>query len=83
MTDVARAASLRADPLRERVQRHVGRGARSPIGLWFRDIDRVLLLIAMLLVALASPNRQTPLRFLRGEGGEVTLRHASGATLSV
>ncbi|MFC7476950.1 hypothetical protein ACFQS7_21465 [Dankookia sp. GCM10030260] len=35
------------------------------------------------LVALASPNRQTPLRFLRGEGGEVTLRHASGATLAV
>jgi hypothetical protein len=35
------------------------------------------------LVALASPNRQTPLRFLHGEGGEVTLRHASGATLAV
>ncbi|WP_431269851.1 hypothetical protein [Dankookia sp. P2] len=35
------------------------------------------------LVALASPNRQTPLRFLRGDGGEVTLRHASGATLTV
>jgi hypothetical protein len=33
------------------------------------------------LVALATPNRQTPLRFLRGEGGAVTLRHASGATL--
>jgi cell division protein FtsW len=47
MTDAARA-----DPIRERVQRHVGRGTRSPIGLWFRDIDRVLLLIAMLLVAL-------------------------------
>lgn len=35
------------------------------------------------LVALATPNRQTPLRFLRGEGGEVTLRHASGATLAL
>ena len=35
------------------------------------------------LVALATPNRQTPLRFLRGEGGEVTLRHGSGATLAL
>ncbi|TCZ56590.1 hypothetical protein [Roseicella aquatilis] len=33
------------------------------------------------LLALATPNRQTPLRFLRGEGGEVTLRHESGASL--
>jgi len=34
------------------------------------------------LVALATPNRQTPLRFLSG-GGEVTLRHASGAVLAL
>lgn len=71
MTDVARAASLRADPLRERVQRHVGRGARSPIGLWFRDIDRVLLLIAMLLVALglvavAAASPATAVRYSSG-----------------
>jgi hypothetical protein len=34
------------------------------------------------LVALATPNRQTPLRFLAG-GGEQTLRHGSGASLVV
>ncbi|MBK1658268.1 hypothetical protein [Paracraurococcus ruber] len=35
------------------------------------------------LVALAVPNRQTPLRFLTGEFGDFTLRHHSGAVLAM
>lgn len=35
------------------------------------------------LVALATPNRQTPLRFLTGEAGDFTLRHHSGAVLAL
>ncbi|MDO9708296.1 hypothetical protein [Paracraurococcus lichenis] len=35
------------------------------------------------VVALATPNRQTPLRFLTGEFGDFTLRHPSGAVLSL
>ncbi|MCB4821014.1 hypothetical protein [Roseicella aerolata] len=35
------------------------------------------------LVALATPNRQTPLRFLTGESGDFTIRHGSGAVLSL
>ena len=49
MTDV------RADQRRElwaKMRPRGGRAARSPLGMWFFDIDRVLLLLALLLVAI-------------------------------
>nr|WP_246359709.1 putative peptidoglycan glycosyltransferase FtsW [Stakelama sediminis] len=38
--------------MKARVEQQLGRASRSPIGAWFRDIDRVLLLIALLLIAI-------------------------------
>lgn len=49
MTDV------RADQRRElwaKMRPRSGRAARSPLGMWFFDIDRVLLLLALLLIAI-------------------------------
>lgn len=46
---------IRADQRRElwaKMRPRGGRAARSPIGMWFFDIDRVLLLLALLLVAI-------------------------------
>ena len=54
MTDIT-AESMRADrrqALWARVKPRGGRGDRSPIGMWFWDIDRVLLLLALLLIAI-------------------------------
>lgn len=45
----------RADQRRElwaKVRPRGGRGDRSPLGMWFFDIDRVLLLLAFLLIAI-------------------------------
>ena len=50
MTDIGRGRDVRA--LRQRVETLQGRSARSPIGAWFREVDRVLLLIAMVLIAI-------------------------------
>ena len=48
MTDVGvQRASLVA-----RVKRRGGRGDQSPLGTWFFDIDRVLLLLALFLIAI-------------------------------
>lgn len=38
--------------LRGRMNRQLSRSARSPVGLWFFEIDRVLLLILLLLIAI-------------------------------
>jgi cell division protein FtsW len=51
MTDI-----MRGEPgtrgLRGKVEERLGRGNRSPLGLWFWEIDRVLLLLAMLLIGI-------------------------------
>ena len=55
MTDARATTVSRADQRRElwaKVRPRGGRGDRSPIGMWFWDIDRVLLLLAMLLMAI-------------------------------
>ena len=50
MTD--RTASPKASDLWQRMKPRGGRGDRTPLALWFWDIDRVLLLLALLLMAI-------------------------------
>ena len=50
MTDVRGDAEQRA--IWARVRPRGGRGDRSALGMWFFDIDRVLLLLALLLIAI-------------------------------
>ncbi|WNO53111.1 peptidoglycan glycosyltransferase FtsW [Stakelama saccharophila] len=49
MTDIMRSGDR---GMRARMEQQLGRASRSPIGAWFRDIDRVLLLLAFLLIAI-------------------------------
>lgn len=49
MSDAAPAAET---GLRGRMAKQMSRSARSPIGLWFWEIDRVLLLIVLVLMAI-------------------------------
>lgn len=47
MTDVRTAG-----PLREKMKTRLGRADRSAVGLWFWEMDRVLMLLALLLIAV-------------------------------
>lgn len=50
MTDVMREdEGIR---IKSRMEKQLSRSSRSPIGAWFRDIDRVLLLLAFVLIAI-------------------------------
>ncbi|KZE18607.1 cell division protein FtsW [Sphingomonas hankookensis] len=73
MTDMGRGRDVRA--LRQRVETLQGRSARSPIGAWFREVDRVLLLIAMVLIAigLVAVAAASPASAVRYSGGDVTV----------
>jgi cell division protein FtsW len=51
MTDILRDTAVQRG-LRNRVEERLGRANRSPMGLWFWEIDRVLLLLAVLLIAI-------------------------------
>ena len=51
MTDV-RAAQPSGNGLIAKVKRRGGRGDRSPLGTWFWDIDRMLLLLTLFLIAI-------------------------------
>lgn len=51
MTDVIRATTKRK-PLRERFEDQLSRGSKTPLGLWFWEIDRILLLLAFLLIGI-------------------------------
>ncbi|MEZ0497473.1 putative lipid II flippase FtsW [Sphingomonas sp. IW22] len=67
MTDVMRGAPP-ARGLRGRVEEQLGRSNRSPLGLWFWEIDRVLLLLAMVmigigLVAVAAASPASAVRY--------------------
>ncbi|WP_230772604.1 FtsW/RodA/SpoVE family cell cycle protein [Sphingomonas sp. Leaf4] len=64
-----------ARPLRQRVDTLQGRTTRSPIGAWFREVDRVLLLIAMTLIAigLVAVAAASPASAVRYSGGDVTV----------
>ena len=62
MTDAAREGIV------AKVKRRGGRGDRSPLGAWFFDVDRMLLglalfLIAIGLVAVAAASPATPVRY--------------------
>ncbi|WP_294337666.1 putative peptidoglycan glycosyltransferase FtsW [uncultured Sphingomonas sp.] len=50
MTDMARDTSPKG--FRSRVDERLGRGNRGPIAMWFWELDRVLLLLAFLLIAI-------------------------------
>ncbi|WP_326524765.1 FtsW/RodA/SpoVE family cell cycle protein [Sphingomonas sp.] len=50
MTDVAQEAAAKG--FRSRVDERLGRGNRSPVAMWFWELDRVLLLLAFLLIAI-------------------------------
>jgi cell division protein FtsW len=58
MTDVrvegraAPAPAPKGKALWARMRPRGGRGDRSPLGMWFWDIDRLLLLLALLLMAI-------------------------------
>ena len=45
-------SDVRADTLIAKVKRRGGRGDRSPLGTWFWDIDRMLLLLTLFLIAI-------------------------------
>ncbi len=45
-------SAARPDGLRGRVANQLGRTSKSPAGLWFWEIDRVLILLALLLMAI-------------------------------
>ncbi len=73
MTDMMRGRDPRR--LRQRVETLQGRSARSPVAAWFRDVDRVLLLIAMTLIAigLVAVAAASPASAVRYSGGDVTV----------
>jgi len=50
MTDMARDPSPKG--FRSRVDERLGRGNRGPVAMWFWELDRVLLLLAFLLIAI-------------------------------
>ncbi|MBW4329722.1 putative lipid II flippase FtsW [Stakelama sp. CBK3Z-3] len=52
MTDVWRGNGIGAVGVKARVEQQLGRASHSPLGVWFRDIDRVLLLLALILIAV-------------------------------
>lgn len=72
MTDI-RARDPR--PLRQRGEALQGRSASSPVAAWFREVDRVLLLIAMTLIAvgLVAVAAASPASAVRYSGGDVTV----------
>ena len=50
MSDMARTSSPKG--FRSRVDERLGRGNRGPLAMWFWELDRVLLLLAFLLIAI-------------------------------
>ncbi|UUL82795.1 putative lipid II flippase FtsW [Sphingomonas sp. S1-29] len=90
MTDVLRDNASRG--LRGRVEERLGRGNRTPLGLWFWEIDRVLLLLAFLLIAigLVAVAAASPASAIRYSDGEKTFpamyyfwRQAMWVTVSI
>lgn len=73
MTDVRHDEATAG--LRGRVERNLGRSSRSPIGLWLSEIDRVLLLLALLLMAvgLVAVAAASPATAVRYSGGDLQL----------
>ena len=57
MTDLATKQGLRG-----RLKERGGRGDRSPLGTWFWDTDRVLLLLTFALIAVGLLLVNRPLR---------------------
>ena len=47
-----RGAEPTGDTLIAKVKRRGGRGDSSPLGTWFWDIDRMLLLLTLFLIAI-------------------------------
>ncbi|WP_228275284.1 FtsW/RodA/SpoVE family cell cycle protein [Stakelama tenebrarum] len=60
---------------RSRVSKQMGRTSRSSAGMWFWEIDRVLLLLALLLMAigLIAVAAASPATAQRYSGGSVTI----------
>lgn len=52
MTDIRAEGVVKRRELWAKMRPRGGRGDRSPFGMWFWDIDRVLLLLALLLMAI-------------------------------
>lgn len=52
MTDMRAQSSSQGSGVWSRMKGRGGRGDRSALGMWFWDIDRVLLLLALLLIAI-------------------------------
>ena len=51
-SETAAAASPRGKAFVQKMKQRGGRGDRSPLGTWFWDIDRMLLLLTMFLIAI-------------------------------
>jgi len=75
MTDTSANPSVVIPPARswQRMRPRGGRGDRSPLGMWFWDIDRVLLLLALLLIAigLLAVAAASPASAMRYSGDKV------------
>ena len=58
-----------------RVVARLGRGDRSPLGLWFWEIDRVLLLLVTVLlsIGLVAVAAGSPAAAARYSGGSLTI----------
>ncbi|MBX3594291.1 putative peptidoglycan glycosyltransferase FtsW [Sphingomonas sp.] len=52
MTDILRSRAIAKRGWRGRVEDKLSRGSKSSFGLWFWEIDRVLLLLAFLLIGI-------------------------------
>lgn len=52
MTDIRAGRGAKGAKLIAQVRKRGGRGDRSPLGTWFWDIDRMLLLLTMFLIAI-------------------------------
>ncbi|TKD49934.1 peptidoglycan glycosyltransferase FtsW [Sphingomonas baiyangensis] len=72
MTDALRDAPR---GIKSRVEDRLGRGGRSPLALWFWEIDRILLLLILMLVALGlvAVAAASPASAMRYSGAERTI----------
>ncbi len=69
MTEIARRSP--AKRLKTRMEEGLGRGNRSPVAMWFWELDRMLLLLAFLLIAvgLIAVAAASPASAARYSGG--------------
>jgi cell division protein FtsW len=79
MTDVTRGRAVARRGWRDRMEDSLSRGSKSSFGMWFWEIDRILLLLALLLIgigmiAVAAASPASAVRY-SGEGKQFAAMH--------